>query len=1194
MAMRDNPTHEQTAEWLRERTAMNPAGEAGPGNKSSLPGKKPNDSSTRYGDYVWITAAAFLGLASLVLALSILLRRIIVLRNQLRQSQQALRASEETLKLTLEATNDGVWDWNIPSGTVAVNARYYEMLGYEASEYSATYESLTRLVHPLDLARAEAKIRAHVEGKERSYTAELRMRTKSGDWAWILSRGKVVERNSQGDALRMVGTHTDITPLKRLEQDALRNSEHRYRELFERMSSGVAVYEAVEEGEDFVFKDLNSAGEKIERIRRADIIGKRVTEAFPGAREFGILGVLRHVWRTGQHEYLPARMYRDERDHGSWRENWVYKIASGEIVAIYNDVTDRQRAEESLALSMERLELANQDLEAAIARATELTAQADIANQAKSDFLARMSHEIRTPLNAIVGMTELALSTELTPEQRSYLKAVSDSADKLIRLIGDILDFSKIEAGKLDIVPVSFSLRECVFNAVAPHSLQAADKRLELVAQVAPDVPDGVIGDPVRLNQVLSNLVANAVKFTDKGEVALEVVSDARTPEHVVLHFSIHDTGVGVRPEHHDRIFSPFEQAERPMTRKHGGAGLGLAICRQIVQLMDGRIWLESRHGVGSTFHVTLSLGLQSPASQPTCAAGASELAGLRVLVVDDNATSRAVLEALLAGWGMQSSSRTNGLEALEELRTAIKEGRPYELAILDAVMPEMGGFETAEAMRKDRALETTPVIILGFARRQSDSDLRNRLGLTSVLPKPVNPPLLLNAMCARGPRGSSGHSAFVDKQDYAFPVSERPARILLVEDQAAGRRLAEMMLKKMGHRVTVARHGRESLSLLGKDAFDLILMDVEMPEMDGVDATGKIRELEKGTGHHVPIIAMTAHALPGDRDRYLGAGMDGYLAKPIRAADLSAVIDQFSREARMHPGDADPQLPENAADDRIAVGPTASATTGDEPGWSVTESDENAGQEAPGLSGRGSSVHDGSAREEKEFTPGRPGPSAAEARGLPETVPGIAVRTALENLQCDEQFFMELLRDFSRDSRHAAANISASWEHHDVAETRRLVHSIKGVSGNLSATGLHEAAQGLEEALVRGDEEAFPRLFDAFDRELSVVLRSIDCLAHRPESDSRCRDTSANEPEKTAGTDLSTVLRNLSRLLRSHDTESFVLADELAPLLSSRAHSRQLEDLQTCLQRLDFSGAHKALSKLAYMLDASLDREHE
>ncbi len=700
-------------------------------------------------------------------------------------------------------------------------------------------------------------------------------------------------------------------------------------------------------------------------------------------------------------------------------------------------------------------------------------------------------------------------------------------------------------------------------HAIAPHSLEAADKRLELVVHVARDVPDAVIGDPVRLNQVLSNLVSNAVKFTKRGEVLLDVVSASRSPKSTLLHFSVQDTGVGVYPEDRDRIFSPFEQAEGAMTRTHGGAGLGLAICRQIVHLMGGRLWLDTLPGMGSTFHVTLNLRLQSPTSQSTWGAGTPDLVGLKVLIADDNATSRRALEALLVSWGIQPSLRCNGREALDELRIAVREGRPYDVVILDAVMPELGGVEAAESIRLDRDLERTPIIIMGFARRQSDFDLRKKLGLASILPKPVSPPLLLNAISERSQRAFSSRSDPLDQKERAFPVSDRPLRILLVEDQAVNRHLAEMMLRKMGHSVRVALHGRESLSLLREEAFDLILMDVEMPEMDGLEATRNIRELEKAAGSHIPIIAMTAHALPGDRDKYLKSGMDGYLAKPIRATELFAMVDQFS------------------------------GTTADRLGSPATGTSENHTARAGAWSGPGAGLNTESSKEEMRLRPSNSASSDAGQCGIPANLPGIAVRTALENLRCDEPFFNELLLDFSRDFRYAAETIWSSWEHRDFEQTRRLVHSVKGVSGSLWATDVHEAAKELEQALESGDETDFPLVFGRFESNLSVVLRSIDSLSACSESESGCCEESAHAPRKGTDLDTGAMLRRLSKLLVAHDTESFVLARDLEPLLSCRTHIRHWEDLQTCLQRLDFSGAQNALTRLAQVLDAPLDREH-
>jgi two-component system, sensor histidine kinase and response regulator len=504
-----------------------------------------------------------------------------------------------------------------------------------------------------------------------------------------------------------------------------------------------------------------------------------------------------------------------------------------------------------------------------------------------------MSHEIRTPINGIVGMTELALSTKLTDEQRRYLESVTVSADALIRLIDDILDFSKLEARKLELKRREFTLRDRIFDALEPLALQSAAKGLELVCEIPSAVPDALVGDEGRLNQVLVNLVANAIKFTENGEIRVHVDLEFVSHNEACLHFRVSDTGIGVSPENRERIFSPFEQAEGSSRRRHQGAGLGLAISNQIIQTMGGRMWLDSESGAGSTFHFTAVLGLQSHDRNPSRTSGLSMPAGLRILVVDDNASSRKALDSQLAAWGIKTKCAAGGVAALNALRTAVEEREPFDLVILDTTMPEMGGFEVVEALKQNRDFMETPVIMLGFAGRRSEAERCKGLGITNRLLKPVRPSELAKAISTGLRKPPSERIRPAEKMGDEFPVSPQPLRILLVEDVEINRLVALNVLRKMGHVVTVAVDGREAVDLHQKGVFDLILMDVEMPEMDGVEAVGIIREREKTTGVHVPILAMTAHALTGDRERFLKAGMDGYIAKPFKSKLLFETIEK-------------------------------------------------------------------------------------------------------------------------------------------------------------------------------------------------------------------------------------------------------------------------------------------------------------
>jgi len=838
-----------------------------------------------------------------------------LLGQQLRRrerSEIALRESQERLELALSGTSDGLWDWTIPLGAFWCSPRFRQMLGYAEEELVLDGSGLEAWIHPEDRRRVRAELERHWRSRA-PFEVESRLRRRDGTYKWYSIRGQTVWSDT-GRPMRMAGSIDDVTERKQAEAwlmsalDDLQESEAKLRSLMSNIPG--ACYRCLGDGHrtmQFISDAiLEISGYKADEFLSGHV--RHLTDLIhPDDRP-----VVEHaVGRAVRSRHSFDLEYRILHRDGSIR--WVHEKGlavfnqSGDLLyldGVIFDVTERRRAEEELRAAKEA---------------------AEAANSAKSEFLATMSHEIRTPMNGILGMTGLLLDSPLDEEQRLYARSIHQSADALLTIINDILDFSKLEADRLTLETIDFDVAAVVASVGELCGPRAHAKGLDLGIFVDPSMPQRLRGDPSRLRQILLNLVGNAIKFTESGGVAVEVsdLGEPRTGNEVVLLFKITDSGIGIPKDVQGRLFTKFTQADSSTTRRFGGTGLGLAISKQLVERMGGRIGLESEPGKGSTFWFTVRFAAAENQAAAKRTEEDSGLRGLRALVVDGNRVNRLIFEKLMVSWGMSVRSVENGPAALKALDDAWRAGQPFDVALIDRSMAGMDGETLGRRIRANPAFAAMHLVLVAPFGDPVDGATKNKAAeFAARLCKPVSQTQLLT--CLRDLVGAPAPRPRRDRTGQApesgpKPPDGRPLRILLAEDNQVNQLLTVAILEKAGHRVDIAGNGIEAVEAVLNRPYDIVLMDIQMPEMDGIQATRRIRALPDGKGR-IPIIAITANAMRGDRERLLQAGMNDYVAKPIDRTHLFEVIRRWSGGHGSFGGSADAEAEPAAANGNPAA----------------------------------------------------------------------------------------------------------------------------------------------------------------------------------------------------------------------------------------------------------------------------------
>jgi PAS domain S-box-containing protein len=924
--------------------------------------------------------------------------------------EEELRKKEEQYRQIVENASEMIYEMDESGCFRFMNPAAEKFCGYSSEELTGkNYLDLIPEQYHKDLIRRSG---IQFVKKIPTVSYETPIITKDGDQFWVWQSVSLISEGEKVTGFRVMAR--DITEKKRAE-DAMKESEERLHAVFEHVQAGIILIDPLTHtivSANKMAADLcGTTSEEMSDRYCHEYICPALSGSCP------VTDLLQSVDNTER-----VLLAADGRRIPILKT--VINVSIGGksyLLESFIDITARKQAEEDLLRSKEELEKTNRLMEQANMKSIEMTIKAEAANAAKSEFLANMSHEIRTPMNGVIGMTGLLLDTELTSEQHKYAEIVRSSGETLLTLINDILDFSKIEANKIELEKIDFDLRTLMEDTVEMLSVKAGEKNLELICLIDPDVPSWLRGDPGRLRQIIVNLVGNAVKFTHQGEISIRAALAAEEESKVSIRFTVNDTGIGIPKHRISALFSPFVQADGSTTRKYGGTGLGLAISKQLTELMDGNIHVESEEGKGSTFTFTIVFEKQQEGTAPVVPP-LSDLRGVKVLVVDDNETNLLLATTLLKSWECRCEEATNGEDAIAKLRVSFREGDPVPVAILDMAMPGIDGEETGRRIKEDPEIGSTLLIMMTSLGHRGDAVRLKEIGFSGYMSKPIRQSqfheCLSLVLGLKKQKKDIRTESFITRHIISEARKSR-VHILLADDNPTNQIVGLSILKKLGYQADAVANGVEVIRALQGIPYDLVLMDCQMPEMDGYEATRRIRSHDTGVlNPAVPIIAMTAHAMKGDREKCLKAGMDDYLSKPVQPKELADMVSRWLEKT-----------PESKKIETAKAQSTTESGDGDKPIFDFNE--------------------------------------------------------MMERFMGDEELAHDIIETFLSDIPGQIRTLKGYLEKGDIVSLERQAHSIKGAAANVSGYGLRETAYEMEKAGKTSDlnraAEIFPKIMEQF-----------------------------------------------------------------------------------------------------------------